>query len=940
MAKILYLISVLFLSQTLLAQAPDFTFSTRDSLFCNPSNVNFVSTVSGSPQGYIWNFGNGIISNDKNPSVTYANAGTYNVTLLVIYNQNTAQVSKTVTIRPGITATLAVDRDFICTAGDLNFTTSSSSSSPQYEWNFGDGSAIASTTANNISHRFSQMGSYEVTLKAISENGCSITKTTSVRMAPITASGNLTVDSGCVPATTTLNVYPNIPLNSSVASYEWDFNDGTPNSTTVANTINHTYTGVGSFQPFVKVTTNEGCETVLSYKVLGFGTPPTNHVASADKSVICATDSALFFANATDANNYLWDFGDGQTQFVKGNQVKHKYSSLGVKTVTVTPSYNRCYGTPVTFDIEVVGVIARFTYANTCADKKTFSFNNASAGNLSSIKWTINDGSADQFTPDIIHTFPQSGQFQTSLIIKDDITGCADTSNVQIYTAQAKLINPDTSICKNSSSTFKIENNFAGAASTYKWHVAGEVIGPISDQSVTVKTRFLGPWNNFVIINRGVQYCEDTINLDHSYVVRGPDLNFSAPNALCFGEPYQVVNSSKPARPQDSIKLWHWNYGVSSVNDSTYQPNPFNFPRAGTYPVKLQATDINGCTDSLIKNVLINPLPFLYTIPQIDTLCAGESATLIAFNAGVLDWKSTANIPCFDCDTIVVTPNVTSQYISTATSVAGCTKSDTLLIKVYSPFAANPTANKPFICLNEPVTLNVSPPDKIVDWTSSSGLSNSGAYEITTIPRETTTFTVTMRDSVGCFSSTADVLVTVKSLPEVDAGPDQVLPYNSNFTIRPTYSNNVVSYNWTPSNSLSCFSCPNPSGVLLESKQYSIEVLSDSGCVATDSINIIVECKDANILIPNAFTPNNDNLNDVFYPIARGFQSIRVFVIYDRYGKIVFERKNFAPNDPSMGWDGKRAGMDQTSNVYVYYIEAECYMGEVLRKKGSVTLLR
>jgi gliding motility-associated-like protein len=126
----------------------------------------------------------------------------------------------------------------------------------------------------------------------------------------------------------------------------------------------------------------------------------------------------------------------------------------------------------------------------------------------------------------------------------------------------------------------------------------------------------------------------------------------------------------------------------------------------------------------------------------------------------------------------------------------------------------------------------------------------------------------------------------------------------------------------------------------LESKNYVIKVLSDSGCVAMDSINIVVECKNANILIPNAFTPNNDNLNDIFYPIARGIKSIKVFAIYDRYGKLVFERKNFAPNDPNFGWNGKRNGMDQTSNVYVYYLEAECFFGEKLQKRGSVTLLR
>lgn len=923
-----------------MAQSPDFTISSANGLYCNPSRVSFNSTVSGSPVGYIWTFGNGTISNSKDPTITYTSAGTFSVTLLVIYSRNTSQVTKSITINPAVSSTIGVDRNFICTPGEINFTSSSSIGSPAYEWDFGDGSGIQTTTNGTISHLYNVMGTYDVSLKTISEAGCSITKVTSVSMAPITVSGSVSKDSGCIPATTRLTASPSIPKNSTVTSYEWDFNDGTPNVTATAKAINHIYSNTGSFRPKVKVITSEGCETTLPYKTLGFGIPPTNHVASAEESVICGSDSAVFNAKATNANSYFWEFGDGKTQYVKGTRVKHKYATLGVKTITVTPQFNKCRGTPITFDIEVVGVIASFAYKNTCTNQKTFSLNNRSQGNLSAILWNFGDGSEELDTRDVVHTFPASGAFPTSLFVEDDITGCTDTFTPTMYTADPKLINEDTSICRLTTSKFTIEDNFASSRAKYTFHIAGEVIGPVGEQALSLEVAKMGSFNNYVIIDRGTQYCEDTVHLGHPYVVRGPDLAFSAPKTLCFGNPYQVLNTSKPARPQDSVLIWHWNFGVEEVNDSTYQPEPYDFTRSGTFKVKLEATDIKGCTDSLIKNIRINPLPFIFVIPQTDTLCAGETTGLIAFNAGVLDWKSTATIPCLDCDTIIVAPNVTSEFIATATSTAGCTQSDTILIKVYSPFAATPSLKNPYICLNESVSISMSPPDKIVEWTPAINLSDSRAYDVTVKPGETTTYTVTMKDSVGCFSSKADVTVNIKSLPVVDAGPDQVLPYNSGFTINPTYSNNVATYNWTPSNTLSCFSCPNPSGTLLDLNNYTVEVVSDSGCVSKDSINIVVECKSANLLIPNAFTPNNDNLNDIFYPIARGIKSIKVFTIYDRYGKLVFERKNFEPNDPNFGWDGKRNGMDQTTNVYVYYLEAECFLGEKLQKRGSVTLLR
>ncbi len=184
MTKVFYFFCLLFYSQALIGQAPDFSVSTEDGLYCNPSRITFTSTVSGSPVGYVWTFGNGSVSNSKNPVITYSRAGSFTVRLLVIYASSTSQVTKTINIHPAVTATIGVDRNFICTPGDINFTASASGASPTYEWNFEDGSAIQTTTDGNISHRYTDMGSYNVSVKAISAAGCNITKTTSVRLAP------------------------------------------------------------------------------------------------------------------------------------------------------------------------------------------------------------------------------------------------------------------------------------------------------------------------------------------------------------------------------------------------------------------------------------------------------------------------------------------------------------------------------------------------------------------------------------------------------------------------------------------------------------------------------------------------------------------------------------------------------------------------------------
>jgi gliding motility-associated-like protein len=117
-------------------------------------------------------------------------------------------------------------------------------------------------------------------------------------------------------------------------------------------------------------------------------------------------------------------------------------------------------------------------------------------------------------------------------------------------------------------------------------------------------------------------------------------------------------------------------------------------------------------------------------------------------------------------------------------------------------------------------------------------------------------------------------------------------------------------------------------------------VASDSNCIAEDSITIFVQCKESYILMPTAFTPNNDGLNDYYYPITRGIKTIRKFTIFNRFGQAVFEARNFSPNEKSFGWNGQLKSKDQRSSVFVYVIEALCDQGETVYKKGSFVLIR
>ncbi|MEP6951043.1 MAG: PKD domain-containing protein [Ginsengibacter sp.] len=941
MNKILIYIYFFSLSLVAKSQTADFSYQSTDSVFCSPTIVRFTQAATGSPKGFVWTFGNGDGSNSPNPETTYQNAGSYTVKLIVIYARSTVVVTKTVVVNQSITVSIGYDRNYICKPGVINFTATTTGNVAQYDWDFGDGLPVETTPANKVTHNYTAAGVYTLTLKATASSGCAGANQTTITVQSPPIKGTVSPVSGCVPANVRFVANVQIPVNSTITNYSWNFGDGSPVASTITGNTNHIYSAPGKYLPKLNITTSEGCTNSYDFARIAYGTPPFNHIAYPVKIVICGSDSAAFVSKAVNANSYRWNFGDGKITTVTDTLTHHKYDSLGIKNVTVIPAYNGCNGNPITFRITVEGVIATYKYSNTCTDKKTFSFINTSQGNLSFVSWDFGDGSAPENTVNASHTFPSSGSFITKLTVTDVITGCTDTYSRTIYIANPALVNADSSICKNDSTTFIIVNNYSDPSATYTWDVAGTQVGPVKDSSLTLSAKLFGNFNNFVIINNGAQYCRDTIRLNNTLLVRGPSLSFTALPSICLNSIYNVTNTSTPFIPADSVNLWYWNFGVKTENDSVYQPQPYVYDNPGTYKVKLTGIDINGCKDSLVKTITINPLPFLYVIPAgIDTVCSGKADSLIAFHSDSITWSPSNSITCARCDTVLATPSSTTQYNIIASTRFGCTVTDSVLLKVFPPFVAVPLLTDPYVCPNDTVQLNVDPPGERIIWSPAAGLSNTNNYGPIASPAQSTTYTATLTDSVGCFTSTANITVHLKSPPLVDAGPDKVYPYNAGFSINPTYSSNISSYNWTPSDVLSCNNCPDPNGIATSSNTFFIEVTSDSGCVAKDDLTIYVECKDANILMPTAFTPNDDNLNDYFYPLTRGIKSITRFSIYNRFGKLVFEARNFPPNDKSFGWNGKINNVVQPNSVFVYYLDALCDLGARISRKGSVVLVR
>lgn len=91
--------------------------------------------------------------------------------------------------------------------------------------------------------------------------------------------------------------------------------------------------------------------------------------------------------------------------------------------------------------------------------------------------------------------------------------------------------------------------------------------------------------------------------------------------------------------------------------------------------------------------------------------------------------------------------------------------------------------------------------------------------------------------------------------------------------------------------------------------------------------------KNWDVYIPNSFTPNNDELNDIFVPSGYGLTEITL-TIFDRWGHQIFKS-----NDTVRGWDGKLKGKLCEQGVYVYKAEIKTISGNTVEKVGHVTLL-
>jgi PKD repeat protein len=941
MLKSLFFFFISFIGFNATAQTVNFTFLSNNgtSTLCGASAINFTPVCTGNPIGFTWYFGDGRTSNSAIPSIVFS-PGSYTVKLVAVFQNQALEISKTIVVNQNITGSISSNTQNICKFDSVRFTVTSTAINPTYIYNFGDGN-IVSNNNNITSHYFSSFGLFNTRVKVISTNGCSDSATINIKVEkfPITAVVNPDTG-GCAPINAIFLCDPSLPANSSVSNYAWSFGDGTNTNTTI-NTTQHIYADSGTFKPVLTITSSQGCISRYDYSEIVFGKPPSIQIAYPSKTTYCGNENAAFVAKSNFGKKFKWEYGDGDKDIVTDTFTFHKYKTLGLKTVKVTPIFNGCLGIPFSFTINIIGVIADYKYINTCTNKKKFTLTNTTQGNQFSSKWIFGDGSADITTTNTLHSYPTVGAFNTMLKVIDNVNGCRDSIEKTIYTANPSIINPTSFYCRNAQTSFTLLNNYTNPAASNIWAVLGQFPSFGFNTYSTTTNEFGDFYNNFAIIDNGEQYCLDTISFKDTISVRGINVDFTTSTSFCTNNNFIITNISSPFSSLDTVTNWSWTFGIPGITSSSYQPLSFVFKNEGLYNLKLIAKDKNGCIDSLAKQILVKESPFLVILPKKETVCLGKTITLAAYHTDSVLWIPASLFNCSTCDTTIATPTASTTIYAKSINAVGCTLTDSMTVKVFSPFTASTTPNTFFACKNKTVQLNgITPTGKKIVWTPNFALNNSNTYTPTATLIVDTSYKIMLTDSAGCYSSSTILNTTLYPPATVNAGPDRILAANSPFTISPTYSADVNKYEWMPAGNLNCTTCPFPSGLADVSQTFIIKANNINGCESKDTVNIFIECAYANLFMASAFSTSITSFNKYYYPQTRGIKKINKFTIYNRFGQVIFNVQNATPNIRNLGWNGKVNGEIPMTAAYVYTLEATCDLGEIITKKGSFLLIR
>ncbi|SFW88271.1 MBG domain-containing protein [Chitinophaga sancti] len=349
---------------------------------------------------------------------------------------------------------------------------------------------------------------------------------------------------------------------------------------------------------------------------------------------------------------------------------------------------------------------------------------------------------------------------------------------------------------------------------------------------------------------------------------------------------------------------------------------------AGIYTLTAAGATADNYTFNYINGTLtIYALPVVsITTPNGAVLCGDNSTlTLTTSGASTYTWSNGQSGDA-------ITVNTTGTYSLTATDARGCTAPAENTVTITTATLPVPAFTYDTYCAGTPVNFtNTGSGNATYTWTSSDGQSSNETSPAITF-KQGGTYTVTLTALIA--ECPAYPVSVSQDIAIVNATPNTRLADVTTAAGVPVLLTareiSGATYGWLPVTGLSATDSYHPVATLTQSQRYYISMAFESGCITTDTLVVNVSGS-RNFVVANAFTPNNDGVNDVLHVGLRGLASLEFFDIYDRWGTRVFRTTNTAT-----GWEGLRCDV----GTYTWVAQGRDYKGQLVNQTGTVILIR
>ncbi len=898
--------------------------------------VNNIDTAMVS--GFYWDFGDGnnMFGSSAAVSYNYTKAGYY-LPFVVITDKNgcsdTVSSDLKVTVL-GPTANFSVQPN-ACVQSSVVFNDLSSTLTgfpiESRIWNFGDGISF-DDNGITTSHSYEKEGRYDIKLTIVDTLGCrdTIVKKEAIWITKPVAAYTILDTFNCQ--------FNNVSFNNQSTGYQlkylWNLGDGTIN--TNENVI-HKYLQQADYTIKLLVADAFGCKDSLA---------KTNAVRVANvKAIMNVSDTASacppFIINLKNTSknytSFLWDFGDGS--FSNLDSPSHYYNVPGTyKIKLITGGYGPCSDTAIQ-NVHLGGPAGKFRYTPNIICSPGEARFTATTLNRASFIWDFGDGTILQTADSIVrHPYINPGKYRPKLLLADS-AGCIvpliGTDSILVSKPFAFIKNIPVRYCDSTRLQFFDSSHVIfDSISKYNWSFGDGIKDSINRHPEHLFTKpGLYPVTLKITTKNG---CIATDTLDSQVaVVKSPLISVDGDPSVCQDVP--VLFRGIELVKDTSVLVWRWKFGNGETG-AGQNPGKSAYKKSGAYMVSATATNSSGCAQTATRPLTVFADPAVFA-GKDTILCLGQQISLRPTGAQTYKWNADPSLSCINCNVPLAKPADNAMYIVEGTSQQGCIDIDTLAVKVIHPFAIT-TSPGDTLCVGESVGLSASGSD-LYEWTPASAISNSAINNPVVKPDTTTTYRVITSDSHRCFADTGFVKIVVYPIPKFSiTQKDETIGVGSSVKLKTTSSADITNYRWKPYFGLDCHTCAEPVASPKTTTTYTAQAWNQGGCVAEDQVSVTVLCNNANIFIPNTFSPNGDGMNDVFYVRGKGISAIKNMTIFNRWGAVVFQKQNPNINDALAGWNGTFNNAPAAQDVFVYKVDVVCENNEIISLKGNVTLIR